>query len=343
MRNPGKPLRLATLLCVALAYVPRTAAGAVQGTVINGTTGQPASGVPLTLSSFLGGMTPVEETESAADGAFTFTKELPSVSAEQPFAGAVRAELDGVFYTEILPSDSALDNVRIQVYSAKETDIPPPSIRVVILEPEGAAMTVRETFIIANASVPPVTYSSEDGTLKFYLPEEAGGQVSASVTGPAGMPLPSTALPTGNDGIYKVDFGLKPGESRINLQYAIPYEDEAVFRLHTVYDGLETRLGVPEGVTVEGGDIIPLGTEPTIQASVYGVPGNEAVDLVVRGRGTLAQRPSPGAQISVEPAPVAKELPWIVVISIVILGLGFFHLFSSEMPSGRRSAQTGRG
>ena len=343
MPEPSNPLRLAAWLCVALACVPRASSGAVEGKVINGTTGQPAGGVLLTLSSFLGGMTPLEETVSAADGGFAFTKALPSVAEGQPFAGAVRAELDGVFYTEILRRDSALDDVRIQVYSARASDIPPPSIRVVVLEPEGSTMTVRETFVIANSSVPPVTYSSERGTLKFYLPDEANGQVSASATGPAGMPLPSTAQPTGNDSIYMIDFGLKPGESRISLQYAVPYEGEAAFRIRSVYDGLETRLGVPEGVTVEGAGIVPLGTEPTIRASLFGIPGNEPVDLVVKGRGTLAQRPSPAADISVEAAPVAKELAWIVVISTLILGLGFLHLLNSKAPPRRGSLHAGRG
>ena len=81
-------------------------------------------------------------------------------------------------------------------------------------------MLLRESFQFVNASSPPVTYSSAAGTLNFYLPPEAGGGVDVSGTGPAGMPLRSTALPAGPDNIYKVDFPLKPGENRIDLQYA---------------------------------------------------------------------------------------------------------------------------
>ena len=344
-RNSLVPLALAAGL--VLASHPTAALGVVKGQVVNATIGRPAAGVALTLSSFRDGMTPLEETVSDSDGSFSFSKELPSVSGRQPFAGAIRAEQDGVFYTEILSSDDPLDNVVITVHSTSETDLPEPNIRLVILEPSGEEMNVREIYMFANDSDPPVTYSSEDGTLRFHLPESAQGEVDVSGEGPAGMPLPSSALPTAESGIYKVDFPLKPGQNTITLNYRVAHEENIPFTLRSVYDGVETRLAAPEGVSVSGSDLTSFGEHPETRASIYSVAPKAAVELRVEGQGQLRAPETPAtgapAQISIEPAPIAKELFWILGISVLIFGLGFYHLLKSTLPDGRGVAQREKG
>lgn len=325
----------------AIAVLAPQLALAVGGTVVNGTTGAPQAGVALTLSSFRGGMTPLEETVSQADGSFEFTKALPTVAAGQPFAGAIRAEHDGIGYTEILGGGEAHDSVRVTVYSVSERELPAPVNRVLILEPGGEELLLRESFQFVNDSSPPVTYSSAAGTLNFYLPPEAEGGVDVSGTGPAGMPLRSTALPAGPDNIHKVDFPLKPGESRIDLQYAVPYEDGMPFTTRSTYPSVNTRLAAPAGVSLEGVGVASLGQEPTTLASIYTVPEGPAVTLTVKGSGQLRTGTGSGAggqaEISIEQAPVSKELPWIAGLAIAILGLGFYHLLSSRVPQERRA------
>lgn len=314
--------------------------GAVRGTVRNGTTGAGSPGVTLTLSSFLGGMTPVEETVTDAEGRFAFEKELPAVASGQPFAGAIRAELDGINYTEILRADDALDNVTITVYSASAEDIAPPANRVLILEPGGEEMVVRESFQFFNDSNPPVTYSTEDGTLRFFLPDAAKGVVQASGTGPAGMPLRSTALPAGGEGLFKVDFPLKPGESRIDLSYVVPHADGDRFAVRSIYPDVATRVAAPEGVEIAGEGLELFGREPSTNAAIYSVQDSSAVTLTVAGQGALRREsePSPSStEITIQPAPIAQELVWIGGLTALILGLGFVHLLTS-----RRAAATGR-
>ena len=347
MRDSSRAVVLAAAAAIALASAAPPAVGAVRGTVVNATTGEPASGVILTLSSFRDGMTPVDEAVSGADGRFAFAKDLPSVSDGQPYAGAIRAEQGGVNYTEILARGASLDDIRIAVYSVSETDIPPPDLRVVILEPGGGEMLVHESFRFANDSDPPVTYSSEAGTLRFHLPDAAEGAVEVSARGPAGMPLPSSALPTSDQGVYKVDFPLKPGENSISLSYVVPHEAGSAFTLRGVYGGVDTRVAVPEGVSLSGSNVTPFGEHPSNKASIYTVSGEAAVELQVAGEGRLRSS-SPAAagapaEISIEPAPVARELPWIAGISILILGLGFFHLLQSRLPGGRGVGQREEG
>ena len=339
-------LRTAAAAAAFTVLAPQLAL-AVSGTVVNGTTGAPQGGVELTLSSFRGGMTPLEETVSQPDGSFEFTKALPTVSAGQPFAGAIRAEHGGIGYTEILRGGEAHDSVRVTVYSVEEQELPPPVNRVLILEPGAEELLLRESFQFVNDSNPPVTYSSAAGTLNFYLPPEAQGGVDVSGTGPAGMPLRSTALPAGPENIYKVDFPLKPGENRIDLQYAVPYSDGMQFTTRSTYPRVNTRLAAPAGVSLEGIGVASLGQEPTTLASIYTVPEGPAVTLTVSGSGQLRTGAGSGAggqaEISIEQAPVSKELPWIAGLAIAILGLGFYHLLSSRIPrpGGAKAAKQG--
>lgn len=344
-RSRPRWLRLAATLSATSLACPLVAA--VRGTVVNGTSGAPAEGVMLTLSSFQGGMTPIEETQSQANGSFAFEKDLPPVGAGQPFRGAIRAELDGVGYTEILRAGAALEGIRVTVYSASPSSLPDPNGRVVILEPSGGEMLVRESYQFFNGSEPPVTYSSELGTLQFYLPPEAEGVVQVSGEGPQDMPLRSTALPADEAGLFKVDFPLKPGESSISLTYVLPYEGTTQFEVRSPYAGVLTRLAAPEGVTLRGMQLEPFGEHPGTKASIYSVVGGEPVTVTVEGEGALPPSapaaPNPETQVSIAPAQVAHELLWIVSLAVLILGLGFFHLWTSQRPGGTQARAPGDG
>ena len=274
-------------------------------------------------------MRPVEETVSGSDGAFSFEKELPAVAEGQQLVGSIRAEHDGVNYTEILPAGAATRDVRVTVYSASAEAIPPPDGRAVVLEPGETEMIVQEIFVFVNDSSPPITYSSAAGTLRFFLPEAAQGVVRVSGTGPAGMPLTSTALPSETTGVYKVDFPLKPGENRIDLSYLLPHENGAEFTVRSMYPTLGTRVAVPEGVSLDGSGISLSGSMPETNLILYDVPDAGPVAIAV------TRRPSSSSQISIEPAPIANELGWIAGLAVLILGLGFAHLLASSTPSTR--------
>ncbi len=329
--------RAATLCALAVASgAVDKAAGAVSGTIVNATTGDPAVGVSLTLSTFQGGMRPIEETISAAGGAFTFTKELPPTGG-QPFAGSIRAELDGVGYTQVLQSDSSHNDVNIVVYSASADDLPDPNVRLLILEPSGDRTRVRESYQFINLSEPPVTYSSEDGTLRFRLPPGAADSIQVSGMGPAGMALQSTALPTGEAGLYKVDFPLKPGTNTLTLTYFAPRTDDGGFTLQSIYTGVRTSVAVPSGVSLAGEDIALETEHPESGALIYSVPDQPETLLTLVGEGALSggsSSSSSTAQISIEPAPIASELPWIIGLTLLILGVTFAHFLTAGNAGG---------
>ncbi len=336
-RRPVRGVRSAVLLMLPaglLAWAD-AAGAAVKGTVRNATTGEPAAGVTLTLSTFQGGMRPIDEAASGADGKFEFAKELTEVPAEQPWLGSIRAEFEAVGYTELISRDTNLESIDIVVYSADGQNLPRPDLRIVILEPGESEIVINETYQFFNASDPPVTYSSEQGTLRFFLPPEAKGIVQVSGTGPAGMPLRSTGQPSGEVNVYKVDFPLKPGENRVDVTYLVPRVEDMPLELHAIYRGVPTRVAVPEGVALAGEGLLSLGQAPGMRATIYEAPDAAKVTLTVTGAGSLrtaAEAPaggSGGGEISIQPAPVADELPWIIGLTAAIFGVGFVYLLAS--------------
>lgn len=334
-------LPFAWFLCslLFLSAAVGSAQVSVQGLVVNRTTGQPAPGVALTLITFVGGMSPVEEVYSSADGTFAFEKEL-STSSGQPMLGMVRAEYEGVPYTVRLQAGSSGD-VTVEVVDV-DTSPPTPSNHIVIFEPGASELVVNETFMFINEATPPRAYrNAEDGTLRFHLPPEAAGQVSVQASGPAGMPLRSSAEPAGPENIYKIDFPIRPGENRIDVVYSIPHGEGDGFAGKLLYDGLKTMVAAPQGVTLEGDDLKPLGTEAEhTQASLFEIPASREYEIAaIRGIGQL-RRPdaggAPGGQggggaapISVEPAPIAKELTWLLILTGGILAVGFIYLYTA--------------
>ena len=340
-RQPARPASIGLLCALLLASAAvGSAQVAVKGRVVNRTTGQPAPGVALTLITFVGGMSPVEEVYSSADGSFAFEKEL-STSSGQPMLGMVRAEYEGVPYTVRLQAGSSGD-VTVEVVDVDDS-LPAPSNHIVIFEPGASELVVNETFMFFNETDPPRAYrNANDGTIRFHLPPEAGGEVSVQASGPTRMPLRSTAEPAGPENIYKIDFPIRPGENRVDIVYSIPHAEGDGFTGKLLYDGLKTMVAAPQGVTLEGDQLQSLGTEAEhTQASLYEIaPSREYQIAAIRGIGQL-RRPSAGGggggedgrgpgRPTIEPAPIAAELTWLLVLTGGILAVGFIYLYSSK-------------
>ena len=172
-------------------------------------------------------------------------------------------------------------------------------------------------------------------------------QVEAS--GPARMPLQHTAERTSEQDIYMVDFPIKPGENRISLTYLVPHSEESVFRGRSVYENLQTRVAVPAGVELAGDGLTSLGKEPSTQAEIFEVAARGPFAVTLRGSGRLETgggapaAPAGGggaSEISIQPAPIAKEAPVLFAIAGAILALGFVRLF---LRGGAPAAGASRG
>ncbi len=96
---------LAILVCCASLIA---SAGTLQGTVRNGTTGQAAAGVDVILIQLQGGMQPVGNTKTDAQGHFEFTHAQIGASPM-----LVRAVYRGVNYHEPIPPGKTTAEVQV--------------------------------------------------------------------------------------------------------------------------------------------------------------------------------------------------------------------------------------
>jgi hypothetical protein len=320
----------AQAICVylCLSVVPLFAA--VDGTVVNKTTGQPQSGATVTLYKLgQAGMESVESVKSGAQGKFHIDQ-----TPQGPHL--IQTAYDGVTYNHMLPPGSASSGLSLDVYnSSKQPGAARISRHFLIFQPSGAQMSVNEGFIFTNGGT--TTYNDPDGgTLKFYLPTAAKGIAQVKATAPQGMPIDRAPDKTKQKDIYKIDFPIKPGETNIQVTYLLPYSSSAVFEGKTIGKTEEpTLLVVPNGVTLKGEGVENKGQEPRSQATVYSV---KTASYKVEIAGSMPAAAAADADAGDSGPPVEEIAPkifqqnmkWILALALGILALGFILLYRAQ-------------
>src|SRR5579859_3468035 len=229
-------------------------AATVQGKVTNATTGKPAAAVEVILIQLQGGMQPIANTKTDAQGQFMF--DHPGIGA-QPML--VRAVYKGVNFHQPLPPGK--DSVEVNVYDvsgdAKTVTVPS---HLIIFQPNGATLTVAEQLLVRNDTKPPVAFFRADGNFQFSLPEKADlKQVAAA--GPAGMPVTQTPIEKGGNK-YAFAYAFRPGDSEVRLAYELPYTgDTATLKVALSHGEQRIILVVPPTVTIAGDQLNSAGQE----------------------------------------------------------------------------------
>lgn len=226
----------------------------VHGTVKNGTTSKPGADVEVILIQLQGGMQPVLNTKSDAQGKFTF--DFPAIGT-QPML--IRAVYKGVFFHEPLPPGQ--NEVQVEIF---EPSRDPKTISVgnhfVIFQPNGATLQVGEEYAIKNNSQPEQAYFRQDGDFDFVLPEGATLK-QAAAQGPSGMPVVQAPIEKGKNR-YSVAYAFRPGDNGVRFSYDLPYSgNAATVKLPTVYPGARLVLVAPPTVKISGDGLLPGGQE----------------------------------------------------------------------------------
>jgi len=250
----GQKLRLLAVGPCLLVAAAGARAGTVRGTVKNGTTGQAAVGVDLTLVQPMGGMQELAHTKSGAQGEFTFDN--PNLGA-QPML--VRASYHGVNFNSAVPPGSS--TVQVDIYEpSKDIKTINVASHVVIFQPNGANLLVGEEYQIQNKSQPPQAYFRSEGNFDFALPEK-GELRQVAAAGPAGMPVVQLPIDKKKNR-YAIAFAFRPGESTVRYSYELPYaENAATVKLPTIYPGGRLLVVAPPTVQVSGEGLAPSGEE----------------------------------------------------------------------------------
>lgn len=283
-------------LLLGLPLIPFSAAraGTVRGTVKNGTTGQIAAGVELTLIAPMGGMQEVAHAKSGARGDFTF--DHPNLGA-QPML--VQANYRGVHFNAMVPPGTT--TVQLDIYESskdpKTIDVPS---HFVVFQPNGDTLKVAEEYQIENKSQPPYAYFRTDGTFDFALPDK-GDLQGVQAAGPSGMPLTQMPIDKKNHR-YSIAFAFRPGDNSVRYSYALPYPDNATtLKVPAVYSGRVVFVA-PPGLQVTGDGLSAEGQEQGMNLYLrQDVPAGTLVSVNVSG--TASANASAGS----EGAPQGRE------------------------------------
>ena len=217
----------------------------VHGTVKNGTTGKPAADVEVILIQLQGGMQPVLNSKTDAQGQFTF--DFPAIGT-QPML--VRAVYRGINFHQPLPPGQ--NELQVEVFDPSRD---PKTISVdshfVIFQPNGSALVVGEEYSIKNASQPAQAYFRPDGNFDFALPAGATlKQIAAQ--GPSGMPVVQAPIDRGKDR-YSIAYAFRPGDNGVRFSYELPYAgNSASVKLPTVYPGARLVVVAAPSVQITG-------------------------------------------------------------------------------------------
>jgi hypothetical protein len=309
---------LAALLFISLPLL------AVDGVVVNATTGQPQSGVAVNLvQPSQSGMVQLGNTTTDAQGQFKIDKQIP------PGPGLLQATYQGTTYNQIITPGMSTTGVQLKVYDAtKKAGIARTVEHLILLEPGADRLRISETFVVGNDSN--LTYNDPaKGSIQFFLPPATDGNAQVIITAPGGMPIPRPALKTPVAGIYKVDYPVKPGETRMDVSYTVPATNK--FSGKIVGSDAATHLVTPGTVNVTGDGIELAGREPQTQANIYNLTGLD-YNLLIEGIGSLRPDDSAGAagpgddggspQVEIKKPRIYAQLPWVLSLAFAILALG---------------------
>lgn len=232
------------LLALIAAFSPVAHAGTVTGTVRNGTTGKTAAGVEMILIQLQGGMQPVANTKTDAQGHYSFDN--PTLGTAPML---IRAVYQGVNYHQpVTPGQTTAD---VEVF--EPTDKPGSfsvTAHAVVVQPSASGLTIGEEFNISNKTQPPVAYFRADGSFLFTLPD--GAQLdNVSAAGSAGMPVIQTTIDKGKNK-SAIAFPFRPGDNNVRISYQLPYP------------GNQTKLNIVSPYAV---DRLAVFAPPTMQIS----------------------------------------------------------------------------
>jgi 5-hydroxyisourate hydrolase-like protein (transthyretin family) len=261
-------------------------ADSITGTVTNKTTNKPAGGDDVVLIRLQQGMQEATRTKTDAKGRFTL--EVPA--NESQAIHLVRVTHDKANYFR--PAPPGTQSVEVDVYNAaakvkgvsSEADV----MRLQTDE-NGKSLRVVENFFVKNESSPPLTQFS-DRPFEFYLPEGAVVEGSAALS-PGGMPVQASPVPLGEPNHYAFIFPIRPGETRFQITYKLPYSGSLKFSPRVMMPTDTIAVMMPKSMTFKAGPsapYAPVTEETTAQTYVArSVAPSQALDFTISGTGQM--------------------------------------------------------
>ena len=258
-------------------------AESITGVVTNKTTNKPAAGDDVVLIRLQQGMQEASRTKTDAKGRFTL--EVPDNGIH-----LVRVTHDKANYFR--PAPPGTQSVEVEVFNAAA------KVKGVASEAEvmriqtdesGKTLRIVENFFVKNESDPPMTQFSEKA-FEFYLPEGAVVEGSAALA-PGGMPVQASPVPVGDPGHYAFIFPIRPGETRFQITYHLPYSGSLKFAPRVMMPTDTIAVMMPKSMTFKPGasaPYTPVTEETAAQTFVArNAEPSQALDFTVSGIGQM--------------------------------------------------------
>ena len=261
-------------------------AASITGIVTNKTKNEPSVGDDVVLIRLQEGMQEAARTKTDSHGRFTL--DVPDPQGLH----LVRVTHDKATYFR--PAPPGTQSVEVDVYdaAAKVAGISgEANVMRIQTDESGKELDVVENFFIKNDSNPPRTQFSAR-SFDFYLPAGAVIEGSAALA-PGSMPVKATPVPiAGEPNHYSFIFPLRPGETRFQVSYKLPYSGRLKFSPKVEMPTDTIAIMMPKSMTFSGGGASSpysaVTEDTTAQTYVArSVSPSEPIDFTVGGTGQL--------------------------------------------------------
>jgi hypothetical protein len=288
--------------CLMLVLLLSAGAFAAQitGTVTNGTTNKPSSGDEVVLISLANGMNEVAKTRTDSQGHYTLNV------ADEGAPHLVRVARQSVHYFKQAPPGATTADVTVYD-AATQLEGVAADARVLHLQANAGSLDVSEMYVLKNQSQPP---RSRIGNQTFAITLPDGAELShASFTGPSGMPITANPVPSGVKNRYAFDFAIRPGETRFDVVYRMPYSGSYEFSMTPETSLNELGVLLPKSMKFTG--ISPTFAQDSDEGglAVYfakDVLPNQTVRFSVAGEGLISGQ-SAGGQPAADASPASTQ------------------------------------
>lgn len=260
-------------------------ADSITGVVTNKTTNKPSAGDDVVLIRLAQGMQEASRTKTDAKGRFTL--EIPNGDNQLHL---VRVTHDKANYFR--PAPPGTQSVEVEVFNAA-AKVKGVSTEADVMHMEtdasGKALRVVENFFVKNESNPPLTQFS-DRPFEFTLPDGAVVEGSAALA-PGGMPVQASPVPLSEPNHYAFIFPIRPGETRFQLSYRLPYSGSLKLSPRVMTPTDTVAIMMPKSMTFKPGasaPYVPVTEDTTAQTYVArNAQPSEALDFTVSGTGQM--------------------------------------------------------
>jgi hypothetical protein len=227
-RNARKGRTSINVALIVLLLAAFAGAQTLTGFVKNSTTGKPSVGDEVTVFSLGHGMGESGRTKTDAMGGFSFKLD----DARTPHL--IRAIHDGVTYNRMSPPGTT--SIAVEVYdAAKRVGGIAVIADIMRIHAAKGQITVTRDFGVRNVSNPPRAQMS-DRNLEFYIPDGAHVvENSGTAITETGIPLKSAPGPEQEKNRFSFGFPLRPGVTRFEVTYQLPYGGSANLDPKSIY------------------------------------------------------------------------------------------------------------